>query len=210
MWQFAACLEKGEMDVADLIACHECDLLHRQVPLPQGGTALCTRCGATLYRIRPQGNERALALALAGIVLLAIANSFPIVTLELGGERVEGALLGAVRQLWSTEMRLLSAMVFVTMFLMPLVQLTAICWLLVPLRMGRAAPEHSFAFRALQSARTWGMVEVFVLGVLVTLVKLAHFAHATPGIALWSFGALMVVVAAAENSLDVRELWSRA
>ena len=198
------------MDAADLIACHECDLLHRQVPLPQSGTALCSRCGATLYRSRPHGNERALALALAGIVLFAIANSFPIVTLELSGERVEGTLLGAVRQLWSTEMRLLSAMVFVTMFLMPLVQLTAICWLLVPLRMGRAAPEHSLAFRALQSARTWGMLEVFVLGVLVTLVKLAHFAHATPGIALWSFGALMLVVAAVENFFDARELWSRA
>jgi paraquat-inducible protein A len=197
------------MVAADLIACHECDLLHRQAPLPQGGKALCTRCGATLYRSHPRGNERALALALGGIVLFAIANSFPIITLELGGERVEGTLLGAVRQLWSAEMRLLSAMVFATMFLMPLVQLVAICWLLVPLRMGRAAPELSLAFSALQAARTWGMVEVFVLGVLVTLAKLAHLAHATPDIALWAFGALMLVAVAAENSFDARELWSR-
>jgi paraquat-inducible protein A len=54
------------------------------------------------------------------------------------------------------------------------------------------------------------MVEVFVLGVLVTLVKLAHLAYAIPGIALWSFGALMLVAVAAENSFDARELWSRA
>lgn len=198
------------MDAADLIACHECDLLQRQRSLPDGGRALCARCGATLYRSHPRGNERAFALALGGIVLFVIANSFPIVSLELGGERVDGTLHGAVHQLWRTEMPLLAAMVFVTMILMPLVQLVAICWLLAPLRMGRSAPGHSLVFRALQSAHTWGMVEVFVLGVLVTLVKLAHLAHAIPGVALWSFGALMLVIAAAEASFDARELWSRA
>jgi paraquat-inducible protein A len=197
------------MDAAHLVACHECDLLHRQKPLPDGGKALCVRCGATLYRSHPRGNERALALALAGIVLFVIANSFPIVTLELGGERVVGTLNGAVWQLWRTGMPLLAAMVLVTLILMPLVQLAAICWLLLPLQFGRAPRGHSLAFRALQSARTWGMVEVFVLGVLVALVKLAHLAHAVPGIALWSFGALMLVIAAAEASFDARELWSR-
>lgn len=198
------------MDANALIACHECDLLHWHKPLPDGGKASCARCGATLYRSHPRGNDRALALALAGIVLFVIANSFPIVSLELGGERVDGTLHGAVRQLWRSEMRLLAAMVFITMIVMPLVQLAAMCWLLAPLRFGRAPRGHSLAFRALQWARTWGMVEVFVLGVLVTLVKLAHLAHAVPGIALWSFGALMLMIAAAESSFEPRELWSRA
>jgi len=31
-----------------------------------------------------------------------------------------------------------------------------------------------------------------------------------PGVALWSFGVLMVVLAAAVNSVDARELWARA
>jgi paraquat-inducible protein A len=62
------------MDAAFLLACHACDLLHRQVPLPQGGKALCSRCGATLYRSHPQGNERALALAL-GVLSDEIAQA---------------------------------------------------------------------------------------------------------------------------------------
>src|SRR5262245_24425157 len=198
------------MDANALIACHECDLLQRQRPLPDGGRALCVRCGATLYHSHPHGNERALALALGGIVLLVIANSFPIVSLELGGERVDATLYGAVRQLYRTEMRLLAALVFVTMMVMPFVQLAAMCWLLAPLRKGRRAPGRSLVFRALPWARAWGMVAVFVLGVLVTLVKLAHLAHAVPGIALWSFGALMLAIAAADASFDARELWSRA
>jgi paraquat-inducible protein A len=52
------------------------------------------------------------------------------------------------------------------------------------------------------------MIEVFMLGVLVALVKLSHLAHVLPGIALWAFGALTVLLAAI-LTLDLRTLWNR-
>jgi paraquat-inducible protein A len=55
-----------------------------------------------------------------------------------------------------------------------------------------------------------GTVEVFVLGSLVALVKLGHVASVEPGIALGSYGALMLVMAAIEASFEPRELWARA
>jgi paraquat-inducible protein A len=62
--------------------------------------------------------------------------------------------------------------------------------------------------RALQAIRPWGMVEVFMLGVLVALVKLAHIATVEPGLALWSFGSLIVVFAAAAASFDADLAWA--
>ena len=88
------------MKEAAIIACHECDLLQREGPLPQGGKALCVRCGALLYRSHPRSVERTLAFALAAIVLFAVANSFPIVSLELQGQRVDATLYGAVNALY--------------------------------------------------------------------------------------------------------------
>ena len=61
----------------------------------------------------------------------------------------------------------------------------------------------------MQTVRPWGMVEVFMLGVLVSLVKLAHLAGIVPGIALWAFAALMFVMAAIAAVLDPRDLWAR-
>ena len=46
------------MNDAPLIACHECDLLQRETVLPGGGIARCTRCGAELYRNRPDSLNR--------------------------------------------------------------------------------------------------------------------------------------------------------
>jgi paraquat-inducible protein A len=53
-------------------------------------------------------------------------------------------------------------------------------------------------------------VEVFMLGVLVSLVKLAHLAGVVPGIAIWSFAALMLVMAALSSVFDPRALWQSA
>jgi paraquat-inducible protein A len=53
------------------------------------------------------------------------------------------------------------------------------------------------------------MVEVLMLGVLVSLVKLAKLATVVPGIALWSLTALMLLYAAIASSFDPRELWAR-
>src|SRR5258706_4535715 len=74
---------------APLIACHECDLLQREVPLPQGGVARCGRCAAELYRSHPYSIERTLAFTAAAIVLFAIANAFPIVRHKLQGQVVQ-------------------------------------------------------------------------------------------------------------------------
>jgi len=48
-----------------------------------------------------------------------------------------------------------------------------------------------------------------MLGVLVSLVKLANLASVVPGIALWTFGALMMLMAAIAATFDPRALWAK-
>jgi paraquat-inducible protein A len=194
---------------ATLIACHECDLLQREVPLPQGGVARCGRCGAELYRSHPDSLERTLAFTAAAVVLFAIANSFPIVGLKLQGQLIQTSLFHTVKTLYDEDMKSVAALVFVTTMLMPALELLAMTWLLLPLRLGRAPLGFALVFRTLQAVRPWGMVEVLMLGVLVSMVKLAHLATLVPGIALWSFGALMLLLAAVAATFDPRELWAR-
>ena len=49
-----------------LIACHECDLIHRIVGHPEGGTSTCSRCGAVLVSHKRNSLDRSLALTLTG------------------------------------------------------------------------------------------------------------------------------------------------
>lgn len=190
-------------------ACPDCDALQRDVALAPGGTAACWRCGAVLYRSNTYGIERTLALTLAALAMFVLALSFPLVGLDLQGSRNSTSLWGAVATLWLQDVRLVALLVFATTMLMPALDLGAMLWLLLPLALSRRPPGARYVLRALLALRPWGMVEVFVLGVLVALVKLSHIASVLPGVALWSFGALIGLFAAAASSFDADRVWRR-
>jgi len=90
----------------------------------------------------------------------------------------------------------------------PATQFLAMLYVLLPLRFGRVLAYVEFPLRLFQVARPWGMVEVFILGILVSLVKLAHMAHVIPGIALWAFAVLVLVFAALGSAFDPLRVWS--
>jgi paraquat-inducible protein A len=197
------------MSAAPLIACHECDLLQRETPLAAGGTARCPRCGAVLYRNTPDSLDRTLAYTLGAAVLFVVANAFPIVGLDAQGNRSSTTLFGTVRALHDDGMTSVAGLVFVTTILMPALNIGALLYMLLPLKLGRVPHGLPAVFRLVDAVRPWGMVEVFMLGTLIALTKLAALASVVPGIALWSFGALMFLVAAAAASFDSHALWAR-
>jgi paraquat-inducible protein A len=53
------------------------------------------------------------------------------------------------------------------------------------------------------------MVEVFIIGVIVALVKLTHYGTLIPGIALWSLGVLTLLMTATASSFNVHDIWNR-
>lgn len=192
-----------------LLACPECDLLQRTPADAQRHIAKCARCHRVLYRPAGENLDRPLAFVLAAAVLFVIANAFPIVGLELQGQASAATLVGTAAALYGENMRLLAGLVFFTTTIVPAVQLSAMAYLLLPLRMGRVPARLPLALRALQALRPWGMIEVFILGLLVSLVKLAGMASVAPGPGLWAFGALLVLVSAALATFDARVVWSR-
>jgi len=192
-----------------LIACHECDLIHRVKSLPKKGVATCTRCGSVLYRHKPNSLERTLALSLAGLLLFGLANWFPFLALKMGSQVHHTNLITGIQVLYNQDMQALAILVLITTVVAPLVQLLGMLYVLLPLRHDRAAPQFAPVFRLVRSLETWSMMEVFMLGILVSVVKLAKMAQIVPGIAIFSFFGLIVVLAAATVSLDPHEIWQR-
>jgi paraquat-inducible protein A len=192
-----------------LALCGDCDLLSRVGEIPLGGRARCPRCGHTLYRRIPNSVDRTLALSLAGLVLFAVANAFPFLVLEMQGNVTETTLASGVDALYGQGRPFVATLVLFTTIAAPFCQLLALLYVLGSLKLGLRTPGAVAAFRTLRRIQTWSMLEVFMLGILVSLVKLADMAEIVPGIALWSFALLIPVVAGATSSLDAELVWRR-
>ena len=68
-----------------LIACHGCDLLVDVYGLGNGSRANCPRCGHFLTRYQSDAMSRILAYAIAAIVFLVLAASFPFLSFSASG-----------------------------------------------------------------------------------------------------------------------------
>jgi paraquat-inducible protein A len=82
-------------------------------------------------------------------------------------------------------------------------------YVLVPLKLNRVPRNLALVYRFIRSLQPWGMMEVFMLGILVSYVKLAKMAKIIPGLAIYSFVVLIFVLAGAAASLDPRIVWDR-
>lgn len=193
---------------APVVACRECDLLMREISLLPGKTAVCCCCGASLYRNVPESLDRTLALALAAMMIFIIAAVYPILGIEVQGIRTSTNLIGAVRALWDQGMKVVSALVCITTILTPAVEITMLIYLLLPLRFQRVPPGAARILRIIQGITPWGMIEVFMLGVLVSIVKLNDLADLIPGVALWSFGGLTLLLAFVTSYFDPQQVWA--
>ena len=197
------------MTTGTLIACHECDLLQRIPVQPGGGVARCGRCNAVVHRSIPNSIERSLALTMAGMMLFVIANSFPFLAFKMQGLETETTLITGVLDLYNQGMWEISLLVLLTTIVVPLLQLLVLLYVLVPLYLDRMPWKLGTIFRFFHSLAPWGMMEVFLIGILVAVVKLVGMAQIVPGTALWSFALLIVVLAAVSANLDPRLVWER-
>ncbi len=192
------------------IACHDCDLLHRLGEIPLGSVARCRRCGGVLRKRRPRSIERTLALVIGAAILFGVANAFPFLSFDMKGQEVQTTLVTGVVDLWRQGMPELAALVFLTIFLAPLLQIALLLYVLLPLHRHRVPWKMPQAFRLLRRVEPWSMMEVFMIGILVAIVKLLDMATIEAGLALWAFVLLFVLITAAVASLDPHAVWERA
>jgi paraquat-inducible protein A len=190
-----------------LIACHNCDLLHRLQPLPKKNIARCRRCGSLLAAGYPQTVDLTLASAITGLLLLLIANLFPFLLLESQGAFLETTLITGAIIISKQITPLLAILVLCTSILFPFLFLGSLTYVLLPMKWEHRWPGASRVFRLSLFLRPWSMTEVFLLGVLVSVVKLSSLATIIPGKSLIAFLVLVFVMAAANLFLEPRTIW---
>jgi paraquat-inducible protein A len=162
-----------------------------------------------LYREKKDSLDRTLSLTIAGVILFIVANTYPFLALEKEGLVQETTLITGVKTLYAQGMESLALLVLLTSILVPLVQLVGMLYVFVPLKFNRVPRKLALVFRFIRHLQPWGMMEVFMVGILVSVVKLGKMAKIVPGLALYSFVVLIFILAAAAGSLDPRIVWDR-
>jgi paraquat-inducible protein A len=191
------------------IACKDCDLLIERVDTPPGDKALCPRCENPLYQRRQQGIERTLALAITGLLLFIPANLLPVMSLQLIGHETSTTIYEGSLVLFREGLYWTALLVFSASVVIPLCKLLLMLFVSGTLQLGRSSRLLPYAMRYYHHIDEWGMLEVYMLSVLVAVVKLKGMASVIPDVGLYCFIGLLLVTTLMSSLLDQDDVWER-
>lgn len=209
MSESAGAKQLSELPLEALVACHECDLLMRKPLLADGERAECPRCGFELYSHNHQVVRRSLALAIAALLLYIPANFLPIMQINVLGQTSEDTVWSGVLSLYAAGglLKSIALVVFLCSMVIPLLKLLMQLAVLLSIRWDIGRSYGLLLYRIYHHLREWGMLEVYLMGILVSIVKLVDIASPTLDVGLGCFIALLLAQVWLEVTMSPHQIW---
>ncbi|MEM9122793.1 MAG: paraquat-inducible protein A [Pseudomonadota bacterium] len=191
------------------LACPYCDMLFERPALSEGQRVKCVRCHEVILERKDRSLERTIALMSACLLLYCVAVSFPFLSMERSGLTNQMSVIDAVLVLWQNNMPIPALICGCFILLFPLIRIVLLLALGSLLHASdRTGSFHAPAFRAVHHLTPWTMSEIFMIGVIVSLVKVGKLADISIGPAFWAMAGLTVLFAMGTTSLCRDTVWS--
>ncbi len=190
------------------MVCHECDLFVDVPTLEEHDKAFCPRCQYLLVANRPNAGEKILAFSIAAMVFLVLANLFTFLSLSASGQEQSVTLLESIKVLFEEHV-LLAGVVFVTIIGVPAALLLGMAYVSFSLKLPRHLPGTRGALRLSLHMLPWSMAEIFLIGILVSFIKIVALAHVELGASFWAYVFFTICLMIVVLNIDRRELWRR-
>lgn len=192
------------------MACPSCDWLHIKEELNPREKAKCARCHEVMYTHRPNTVDKTLAASLASIIFLLVSLFLPFLTLKRSGVDSSISLMDAAWSLIFSEVALLGLFVLLLIVLIPLLRFGLIVYVLSYLKFGgKPTVNVKRSFRFALVLEPWAMADVFLIGVVVSLIKISQLAVLFIGPAFWAWVALIITSIFISINFSRETMWLR-
>jgi paraquat-inducible protein A len=190
-----------------LIACQQCDALYDKPVLKQGQSAKCIRCGSLMAERKVNSIDRSFYWSLAGIILSAPAILLPIMGVTLMGQYHHASLLDCILVLIDRGFFMIATLVFLFALAVPVVRLLGAFYVTYSFKFKRLKPSLLYFFRAFHHLDNWAMLNVFMLGIVVSMYKLLDDTELSVNMGLLAFILWLICSTMASTSLDQDYIW---
>ncbi|AMO58679.1 paraquat-inducible protein A [Endozoicomonas montiporae] len=202
---------------SNITLCPDCDLVIREVAYPNPTRKLiicCPRCNRNLREYHPDGLIKTLSWVITGLLLFLPANIFPVLQMEILDHQEASTIWDGVVTLYQEDLQGVALLVFSLAILVPGIRLLILLFVMGALflkkqLLKKQRPLAGLLFRRYLQLGEWGMVEIYLLGVLVAVIKLADMAIVHPGAGLLCFVGLMAAELGISICMDEQEVWEQ-
>jgi len=190
-----------------ITACPGCDLLIPAPAVPDDHYLACRRCGTVLSKSYRDSLDRVIALSSAGLLLYLPAMFLPLMTLSSLGIEEKASVVDSCIGFYTSGYVLVSFIVFLTAVIVPFLKIFLPWLIAVSIKAGKRSSLLTSAFKIQKHLEEWGMVEVYLLGILITLIKMGDVARIHYNLGFFCFIGLVLLSMAISVCLDRQMFW---
>jgi paraquat-inducible protein A len=190
------------------IGCEACGL----VSVPAHEHDRCRRCDSRLHARKPDSITRTWALVIAAAVLYVPANVYPVLTVVQLGAGEPSTILGGVKELISSRMYPLAALVFFASIAVPMLKLIGLSVMLIATQAGNGGwlRDRTRLYHVVRWIGRWSMIDIFMEALLGALVRFGNVITIQPGIGAVAFCGVVILTMLAAETFDPRLMWDAA
>ena len=195
--------------MASINICNKCDLIVEHVPITTNKQARCPRCDTLLYTSNAFSITTILALSITGLILVVIANLFPMFNIDMLGIEESATLLQGALALLAQKYYFVGLLVIFCSFIAPLFFLTCLTQSCLLLLTKRHTHQLILLLKLVKFFSAWSMLEVYLLSFLIAVFKLSDIADIKLEFGLVSFVLLMFVSSIIMYGLNIETFWEK-
>lgn len=189
--------------------CLECGLVFRG----NNGSAadICPRCGSKVWYRRINSLQKLLALLLAALILFLPSNLYPVMfTSYLGTTNGSNIVEGAI-SLWNMGSWFVALVIVIASLFIPAFKIIALGYLMFKVRFGIIRHPYllGMLYRYVALVGKWSMIDVFVVIIMTSAVRMGSLMEIDPGFAVITFCSVVFITMFAASSFDERLIWDK-
>ncbi len=200
-------------DVANmdkLTACPDCDLLIERINLLEHQQAHCPRCNRLLYKGRGDPLMKTLVVSATGLLMVFPAYFLPVMNMGVLGYNNSASIIDTVTPMMTSDFWITGVSLLLFAILFPILILVFSFWISLHLQL-KLWPHHLPVIQKIyQRLVRWMMSEVYVLGIIVSLVKLLDDFTVTIETGTISFILLMFCSLLVTTTVSRQYFWEEA
>lgn len=160
-----------------IIECYSCGLFIKK-ELKANITQKCPRCNTKLQVHKKYSND-SLYYAISALLLFGILNIYPIISLNINDNELKATLVGTVLILFEQNFFFVGVIVFFTIILAPILNSLIIIFAFIQKKTKIKLFTKTLLHDSFHFFKHWGFVEVFIVSIIVTYIKLIGMVSST-------------------------------
>jgi len=166
------------LDTNNIVECYSCGLFLKKIDEEKNFVTKCPRCNSKIVAEKEHSFD-SLYYAISALLLFALLNIYPLITLSINETQLKATLIGTVSILLEQNFFFVALIVFFTIIIAPILNSLIIILSFIQMHTKVRIFTETLLHDGFHFFKHWGFVEVFVISIIVTYIKLIGMVSST-------------------------------